>query len=157
VLAMIKILLLVLLISAGVQANGVLQPQDDGLLPMERSKLQSENKIDSRIKIYTLAASRCHKTFDSAVSANNVESVISALQVWMNLLNESFKDIDANVGRKKKSGALINFEITLRKSIKEVKDYRVNAPPEHRGYLDSWVTEAEQIQAKCLNILFLGK
>jgi tRNA/tmRNA/rRNA uracil-C5-methylase (TrmA/RlmC/RlmD family) len=140
-----------------VQADRITPPQGDSMLPLERSKLQKEEKINNRIKIYKTVSTRYLKTFSSATSTNDFESVPPTLQVWMSLLTESLQDIDANVERKKKSKALIDYEIHLRKSINEIKDYKVKAPLEQQDFLDNWVAQAEKIQAKFLDILFLGK
>jgi hypothetical protein len=154
---MIKTFFFLLLIAMSAQAADIAVPPGDGMLPLERSKLQKETKIDRRIKIYNAACMRWHSAFDSAVDANHFEAVPPTLQAWISVLTESLQDIDSNVGRKKKSGALIDYEIQLRKSIKEVKDYRVNAPPEQLEYIDAWLAQAEKIQSKFLDILFLGK
>jgi hypothetical protein len=153
----IRALVLLILASINVQAGSIASPQGDSMLPLERYKLQKEKKIDNRIKIYSGASDRCLKAFGSAVSENKLESVPALLQSWINLLAESLRDIDTNVGRKKKSGALIEHEIRLRKSIKEVKDYKLRAPVEQQDYLDAWIDQAEKIQAKFLDILFLRK
>ena len=153
----IKILLFSILATMSVQADRITSPQGDALLPTERSKLEKEKKIDKRIKIYNAATTRLHKAFDAAASAKDFESVLPLLQSWSSILEESLKDIDANVDRKKKSGALIDYEIHLRKSINEIKDYGVQAPLEQQGHLETWLTQAEQIQSKFLDIIFLGK
>lgn len=153
----IKILLFIILATMSVQADRITSPQGDAMLPAERSKLEKEKKIDKRIKIYNAAITRLHKAFDAAASAKDFESVPPLLRSWSSILEESLKDIDANVSRKKKSGALIDYEIHLRKSINEINDYRVQAPLEQQGYLETWLTQAEQIQSKFLDIIFLGK
>jgi hypothetical protein len=140
-----------------VRADRITPPQGDSMLPLERGKLQKEEKINNRIKIYKTASTRYLNTFGSATSTNDFESVPPTLQVWMSLLTESLQDIDANVERKKKSKALIDYEIHLRKSINEVKDYKVKVPLEQQDFLDSWVVQAETIQTRFLDILFLGK
>jgi hypothetical protein len=152
----IKTILFLMITGISVQA-GSIAPKGDSMLPLERSKLQNENKIDNRIKIYNTASDRWLKTFSSAVGDNKFESVPSVLQAWLSLLTESLKDIDANVGRKKKSGALIGYEIHLRKSINEVKDSKIKAPVEQQDCFDTWIAQAEKIQSKFLDILFLGK
>jgi hypothetical protein len=154
---MIKALLFLIIASMSAQAGNIAPPQGDSILPLERSKLENEKKIDKRIKIYNAIFDRWLKTFGSAVSESNFGGVPPALQAWMSVLTESLQDIDANVGRKKKSGALIDYEIHLRKSINEVKDYKLKAPVEQQDYLDTWIAQAEKIQAKFLDILFLGK
>jgi hypothetical protein len=155
--AMIKALLFFILASISVQAGSIVQPPGDSMPPLERSKLQMEKKINNRIKIYKAVSGSWLKTLVSAVDANDFEAVPSVLQAWMSLLTESLKDIDANVERKKKSGALIEYEIQLRKSIHEVKDHRVEIPLEQLDSIDAWVDQAEKIQSKFLDILFLGK
>ena len=154
---MMKTFFFLLLIAMSAQAADIDVPPGDGMLPLERSKLQQEKKIDKRIKIYNAVSDRWLKAFSSAVAENKFESVPTILQVWMSALTESLQDIDANVGRKKKSGPLINYEIHLRKSINEVKDSQLKAPVEQQDYLDTWIAQAEKIQSKFLDILFLGK
>jgi hypothetical protein len=154
---MIKFLFLILFANLASQADTAAPAQDDGLLPLERDQLQKEQKIDNRIKIFTAASIRLHKAFDSAVGNKQFEGVPLGLQVWMNLLASSLNDIDANAGWKKKSKALIAYEIHLRKSIKEVNNYKIKAPLDQQDYLETWLAQAEKIRSRFIDILFFGK
>jgi hypothetical protein len=154
---MIKFLFLILFTNLVSQANTAAPAQDDGLLPLERDQLQKEQKIDNRIRIYITASYRLQNAFHSEADKNNFSGVPPILQARMNLLADSLKDIDANAGWKKKSKALINYEIQLRKSVKEVDDYKVKAPVEQLDFLDAWTAQAEKIRTRFIDILFLGK
>ena len=76
------------------------------------------------------------------------------LHCWKDRLTASLKDIEAKVNRKKKSGALIDYEIQLRKSIFYVSDVRLKAPYTQQDGFDSWIAEAELVHQKFVDILF---
>jgi hypothetical protein len=154
---MIQISVLLLMMNLVAQINAAAQQSDDGLLPLERKQLQQARKIDARIKIYDNASARLRSVFDAAVAREDIEAMPPALGAWMNLLNSSLKDIDAAERRKKKAKALINYEIHLRKSIAEVKDYKIRAPIEQQDFLDAWLAQAEKIRSRFFDVLFLEK
>src|SRR5688572_15776196 len=96
-------------------------PGPDGLTPTERSKLDKEGKIDSRIRIYESASDRFHKSVRSALQKQEFEVVQDGLNSWIKVLSGSLEDIEMNVNRRKMSRALIRYEIHLRKAFGDLQ------------------------------------
>jgi hypothetical protein len=129
-------------------------PGPDGLTPTERSKLEKEEKVDSRIRVYEAASVRFHKSVRSAVQKEEFEIIEEDLNSWMKVLSASLEDIEANVNRKKMSRPLIRFEIHLRKAFLDLQDLKHKAPPEEQEKIDDWLGRADGIRNSFLNILF---
>jgi hypothetical protein len=151
--------LLVFLIILGifpglVNTQTVQLPGPDGLTPTERSKLDKEGKIDSRIRIYESASDRFHKTVRSALQKQEFEVVDDALNSWTKVLSASLEDIEMNVNRKKMSRALIRYEIQLRKAFGDLQDLKYKAPVEEQEKIEKWLGRAEGIRDSFLSILF---
>src|SRR5512140_3474466 len=115
----------------------------DCLLPAELRKLETEPRLDSRVKIYETASDRCLASARQALALPNPPPVSSILNGWMQLLERSLGDIEKHSDRKKKSKALIRFEIQLRKSIAELKDSRMKVNYEEMQEIDSWTDKAD--------------
>jgi len=137
---------------ANIQA--VQLPGPDGLTPTERSTLEKEGKIDSRIRVYEAASTRFHKSVRSAVQKQEFEIVEEDLNSWIKVLSASLEDIEANVNRKKMSRPLIRFEIHLRKAFLDLQDLKHKAPLEEQEKIETWLGRAEGIRSNFLNILF---
>ncbi len=141
-----------LLSQAGSSPHG----SDLGLTAAEKDALQREQKIDNRIKIYDNASERLSKTVESLVQKDSYQSVPDALRSWGDVLEMAAKDIDSNASRKKKSKALIRFEIRLRKEIGAAQEYKIRAPVDQQDLFNSWLNRAEEIRKKFVDILFPG-
>jgi hypothetical protein len=126
----------------------------DCLTAVEKDRLSKENNINSRIKIYRQISERFHKGLLSASARPDTGSVPSLLGCWKEQLTAASKDIDANINRKKKSGALIDFEIQLRKSIGDVNDARLKAPVEQNSRYQDWLDEASRIHEQFVSLIF---
>jgi hypothetical protein len=127
----------------------------DGLTDSERSKLSAQKNIDGRIKVYQSASARHQTALSSALKKQDYGSVPETLQSWSNLLTFSLQDIDQSiVDRKKKSKALIRYEIQLRKEISGVQALKTAAPVEIFDQLDSWAKQADAIRQKFVGIIF---
>lgn len=121
--------------------------------PGERARIEKKEKIEDRIKIYCSASIRYQKAVESAASRNEFDAMPENLKLWRTLLSSSLKDIEANL-KKKKSRALINYEIHLRKTIGNVQKVRIKAPADQQESFDSWISEAEEVRKKIVEILF---
>jgi hypothetical protein len=153
---MLPSLLLTFAIVMGVQ--GISAPASqislDCLKPADKTKLAAETRIDGRIKIYRAVSEQIHQAINGAVSKQNHEGLDDPIRCWRELLAVSLKDIEANVNRKKKSGALINYEIQLRKSIVDMNNNRLKAPSASLEQFESWLAQAKSAREKFVDILF---
>ena len=129
-------------------------PGPDGLTPTERSKLDKEGKIDSRIRIYESASDRFHKSVRSALQKQEFEVVQDGLNSWIKVLSGSLEDIEMNVNRRKMSRALIRYEIHLRKAFGDLQELQYKAPLEEQEKIEKWLGRAEGIRDSFLSILF---
>jgi hypothetical protein len=121
---------------------------------VEERRLSAEGKIDNRIKIYRQISIRLHKAVETAVSQKNFNEIPALLGCWKECLTASLKDIEPNVSRKKKSGALKDYEIQVRKSILRMGDARLKAPYEQQEDFESWIDQATMVREKFVDILF---
>jgi hypothetical protein len=115
----------------------------------ETKRLAKEGKIDGRIRIYREISDRYRNTMEQ-----NFDQVQDLFVCWKELLTESLKDIEANINRKKKSGALIDFEIHVRKSINVVNDVRLKAPYQQNDNFEAWLIQANTVRKRFVDILF---
>jgi hypothetical protein len=146
--------LLILIFGLRMQAASLLPSAADGLTSVERERLQREQKIDNRIKIYENASARLFKTLEAAVLKEDFQSVPAILKFFTTLLNLAIKDIDQNESRKRKSRALIRYEIQLHKTISGVQGFKIRAPVDQQDDFDAWLNRAEEIRKKFMDILF---
>jgi|RhiMetdeSRZDD1v2_1073273.scaffolds.fasta_scaffold1562173_1 hypothetical protein len=137
-----------------VNIQAVQLPGPDGLTPTERSKLEKEVKIDSRIQVYEAASTRFYKSVRSNLQKEEFEIVHEDLTSWMKVLSASLEDIEVNIDRRKMSRALIRYEIQLRKAFVDLQNLKHKAPAEEQDKIDTWLGRAEGIRAGFLNILF---
>ena len=145
--------LLTALLALAPQA-GMSQIPEDGLNTAEKAQLEKEEKIDNRIKIYTGASIRWHSAIRRNVTTDDYDETPEMLKAWTNLLMASLKDIDEHMQRKKKSRALIQLEIQLRKEISEMQDFKLKAPVELQEDFEKWAASAEAVHKKFVDILF---
>ena len=82
----------------------------------EKARINRAQSVDDRIKVYHSASKRMQQSVDAAVSSNDFSGVPDALKLWVALLSGSLEDIEANLKTKKKSKALIRYEIQVRKA-----------------------------------------
>jgi len=137
-----------------VNTQAVQMTGPDGLTPTERSKLEKEGNIDSRIRVYEAASTRFHKSVRSGVQKQEFEIVQDDLNSWMKVLSASLEDIEVNVNRRKMSRPLIRYEIQLRKALVDLQDLKYKAPLEEQEKIETWLGRAEAIRNSFLNILF---
>jgi hypothetical protein len=143
------LLLVIILLQADSSATLV-----DGFSIAERLQLNSKSKIEDRIKIYESVSNRYHKSVEQAADKQNFEQIPAILQSWSSVLSKSLADISQNVDRKRKSNALIKFEIQLRKSIVDMRDAKIKAPVDHQDYYDDWIAQTEEARKQFVDILF---
>jgi hypothetical protein len=131
-----------------------LPPGDACITPEENRKLSATENIEGRIKIYRQISERLHRAVESTISKQEFDVIPAMLHCWKDRLTASLKDIEAKVNRQKKSGALIDYEIQVRKSIFYVSDARLKAPYTQQDDFDSWIAQAELVRQKFVDILF---
>ena len=124
------------------------------LTPLEKSQLEAEDKIENRIRTYGLASTRVHKLIEGAVLREDLQKLAENFECWSDLLASSLKDIEKYVERKKKSKALIRYEIQLRKSISDITELKIRVALEEQKSFDAWLEQAEEIRRKFVDILF---
>ncbi len=149
---------IILILSVGLRLQGnptpTQVPVPDCLTPVEKKQLATEEKIDKRIKIYRQISSRLHQTVETALTKKSFEEIPALLECWKDHLSASLKDVEAKVNRKKKSGALIDYEIEVRKSILDMTDARLKAPYQQQNAFDSWLEQANMVHERFVDILF---
>ncbi len=126
----------------------------DCLIAAEQKRLSGEGKIDGRVKVYRSVSERYRQSIESAVAKQNFEAVPGLIRCWRELLTASLRDIEANINRKKKSGALIDYEIQLRKSILDMDDVRMKVPYAQLSDFEAWVSQAKATHERFVDILF---
>jgi len=125
-----------------------------GFTPDERSRLQREQKVDNRIKVYEKASKRFQKLVSEAVASQRFTDVPVTLSAWMEIIHASLKDIEANLTGKKKSKQLIKYEIQIRKAIMSMEDYKLRAPIEQQECFEAWIEQADAVRTRFVDILF---
>jgi hypothetical protein len=127
----------------------------DVFTPAEKVDLAKSAKIDGRIKVYQAASQRFRSSLEAEMAKHEYSPVPETLQSWAQVLKISLKDIDQSItNRKKKSGALKNYEIRLRKSITDVQAYKTAVPVDMIDEFDNWLKQAEDVHQKLVDILF---
>lgn len=121
----------------------------------EKAQLENATNIEQRIKVYTAASRRIQQTLEASVDKEDFRTVPENLTLWIALLSKSLEDIEANLKSKKKSGALIKYEIQLRKSITNTTSLKIRAPVDQQDLFDSCISQAETVRRKFVAILFL--
>ena len=145
---------LALALSLPLQATGVSAFPEGVLSPDEKIRLEKESKIENRIKVYEKASTRIYSTIQAAISKNQFQSVPGDLELWTALLDASLKDIEANLKSKKKSRALIKYEIQVRKAMVAIQDSKIRAPIEQQDVFDSCLARAAAVHKRLVEILF---
>jgi hypothetical protein len=135
-----------------IQSNDAASP--DGFSIAERLQLSSKIKIEDRIKIYQSASDRYRKSVQQAAGKQEFQRIPDILRSWTSVISKSLADISQNIDRKKKSNALIKFEIQLRKSIVDIRSVRIRAAVEDQESYDDWISHAEKVRAQFVDILF---
>jgi hypothetical protein len=136
------------------QIAGVPFTQDDIFLPAEKAKIETEQNVEKRIKVYEAASKRIQKSMEASVRKDDFSAVPHDLQLWTALLSKSLEDIEANLKTKKKSRALIKYEIQVRKSIDRTESFKIRAPVDQQDVFDECIAKAEAIHEKFVRILF---
>ena len=120
----------------------------------EKKRLAGQDKIDGRIKVYRGISERYQHAVPGLAAKTRFEEVPALIACWKELLEISLTDIEANINRKKKSGALIDYEIQLRRSIVDMNSIRLRSPAERQDDFESWIAQASRIRQKFVDILF---
>jgi len=129
-------------------------PMPDGLSSFERSRLTAAQNIEKRIKIYAEASNDRRRSVERAIAEQNFDGIALILRSWAEVLDFSLIDIQANAGKKARSGALKNYEIQLRKAMSAVSDLKTKGSYEQLENFESWLRHAGEVQKKLVAILF---
>jgi hypothetical protein len=124
------------------------------LTDLDKKRLSTEAGIEKRIRICKEISDRFHKDVEQAEKKQAAEGVSVLLACWSDHLTVALKDIEANINRKKRSGALKDFEIHLRKSIRDMEDSRLKTPYQEISHYDAWLEQANVVRKKFVDILF---
>jgi hypothetical protein len=142
------------ILAFSLQAGPVPPAGTDIFSPAEKAQIESAANVERRIKVYESASRRIQKTLEAAAAKDNFDAVPENLKLWNALLSKSLEDIEINLKAKKKSRALISYEIQVRKSIDSMKNIKIKAPVDQQDFFDSCLSEAEAVRKKFVEILF---
>ena len=122
----------------------------------EAGKIEKESDdIDSRIDVYRKASIRMQKELKETVSKAGFQDVPARIQLWTSLITESLKDIEYSIDpKKKKSKALIKYEIHVRQTINDLRELQIRAPYEQQQIFDSCIERANAARGEMVDILF---
>jgi len=137
--------------------TGTVPSFPDGIFTAkEKEKIvKNADDIGERIEAYRDASIRIHKTLLKTISDKEYSSVSEQLKTWMSLLSESIKDIESSINpKKKKSKALIKYEIQVRKAVNDLRDYKIRAPYEQQDILEQCIDLADAVRGKMVDLLF---
>jgi hypothetical protein len=124
------------------------------LIAEEKARIARSASAEDRIKVYESASKRIQDTFQAAIASDDFYRVPEILKRWTDLLSGSLADIEANLKTKKKSKALIRYEIQVRKSIGDCRSYKARAPVDQQDGLDASIAKAEEIRRQFVDIIF---
>lgn len=143
-----------ILVCSWLLQTGTGAPAPDCLLAAEKARLQTDAKLDDRLKIYDGASVRCRDFVTAAVKSQDLQSIPRVLKCWTGLLEDSLKDLEQSTVRKDKSKALRRFEINLRKEIGDMQELKLKASADQFDSFEAWLTRAEAIRKRFVDMLF---
>jgi len=145
-----------LLLSIFLQYEGVSNFPSGTFTDKEAVKFEKESDdIDGRIDVYRNASIRIQKELKKAVSEEGFQNIPNHIQLWTSLVTESLKDIEVNINpKKKKSKALIKYEIQVRKTINDLRELQIRAPYDQQDIFDNCLNRADTARGKMVDILF---
>ncbi|NWG12960.1 MAG: hypothetical protein HXY20_05430 [Acidobacteria bacterium] len=130
------------------------RPMPPSFSAAEKSRLQREQKVDNRIRIYMAASDERQRAVQKAMAERNSEAVSVILRSWIDVLDYSLEDIQTNAGRKSRSKALRNYEIHLRKAVLSINDLKTKGTYEQLEEFEAWLKHAEEVRSRVVAILF---
>jgi hypothetical protein len=136
------------------QTAGTSSKHGDIFLPSEKAQIEQADNVERRIKVYEAASKRMQQSLEAAIVKDDFHAVPDDLQRWTSLLAKSLEDIEANLKAKKKSRALIRYEIQVRKSISRTESLKIRAPADQQDIFDSCLAHAEKVRRRFVEILF---
>lgn len=148
ILSQITLALALLLQGAGASAPGEIFDAK------EKSRLEKARNVEGRIKVYESASKRIQHSLEGSIGKEEFDSVPEILNLWAALLTHSLEDIQTNLKTKKKSRALINYEIQIRKSISNMENAKIKIPVEQQDAWEDCLAEAEKVRKRFVEILF---
>jgi hypothetical protein len=154
VIAMLQSQLFVLVVLLFLQTATDLSFTEGILNPKEKGQLARAIEVEQRIKVYTAASSRIQQTLRGMAANGDFAGIPASLQVWNTLLSGSLQDIEANLKTKKKSRALIRYEIQVRKLLTEAQEYKNGIPEEDGETFRSLLAQADKTRKQFVEIIF---
>lgn len=151
---MLQFQLLTFAVFAFIQAAAAPRFADDALNPMEKERIARAINIEQRINVYETASKRIQQTLQAAVAGGDFSKVPDTLKLWDSLLSGSLEDIEANLKSKKKSKALIRYEIQVRKALAATQGYKTKAPVDQQDTFDSCLAQVEKMRKRFVEIIF---
>jgi hypothetical protein len=124
------------------------------LTPAEKSLLERESDVEARIRVYQTASIRFQKSIQVAAKQPEIGGIMEDLKAWVKMLSASLEDIETNINRKKKSRALIRYEIQVRKTADDLQDIRPRVPVESQDEFDSCLGRTVIVRKTFVDILF---
>lgn len=146
--------LFVLVILTLAQVDSVPSFSDDVLNPKEREKLAIASNAEARIKVYESATKRIQQTLRTMAAGGDFAKIPDTVKEWNSLLAGSLADIEANLKTKKKSRALIKYEIRVRKILTDAQDYKNRLPLDQIDAFSSYLDDAEKVRKRFVEIIF---
>jgi hypothetical protein len=127
----------------------------EGILnPKEKGQLARAVNVEQRIKVYTAASSRIQQTLHGMAADGDFARITDSLNLWNTMLSGSLQDIEANLKTKKKSRALIRYEIQVRKLLTEVQEYKISIPAADEETFKSLLAQADKTRKQFVDIIF---
>ena len=124
------------------------------LTAAERTQLDRETNLDRRVRIYEAASQRLLRQVQGEFKSEEYERVAATLEAWQEVILASRKEVEAKANPKRKSRAVIQYEIQLRKAISEVRDLALRAPTELEDPFRTWLEKAEEARKSMVDVLF---
>jgi len=128
--------------------------KQEPLTATEKGQLGRETGLDGRVRVYESANTRLGREVQGEIQQGNVEPITLRLEAWTDLLEMSLKDIETNANRKRKSRAVIQYEIQIRKWIADMHGLALKAPSECQKQFEDWLGSAERVRKRLVDILF---
>jgi hypothetical protein len=128
--------------------------KQEPLTATEKGQLGREAGLDGRVRVYETANARLGREVQGEIQQGNVEPITVRLEAWSDLLEMSLKDIETNANRKRKSRAVIQYEIQIRKCIADMHGVALKAPSECQKQIEDWLGSAERVRKRLVDILF---
>jgi plasmid stabilization system protein ParE len=128
-------------------------PASEAFTHAEKTRLDGEPDIEDRVKLYEAVSTRHLRSVQALVKEEAFDKLPAELKAWSDAVEASRDDIEKHISRKKKSRALIRYEIHLRKAIAELGELKYKVS-EAADSLEAAIAKAEDARKRFVSILF---